>query len=1046
MSKVLIGLGGTGCSVLKLFTERLKANTAKYSQISGNPDIALWSIDADDIEYTSGFDNIWIRTELSVPFAEKVENKEFKSSRYFQEWFDPEWRTSGHINSSESPGAGQIKMNGRFAFYNNINKIDTALNRLLGMRNISNTDRFFIVTSLFGGTGSGMFFDLIYLLQGKGIPATEIRSFILDPSTLEVIDPRKSNYYSWIAAYPSFVELDFWQSNNNKRNNALQYSMHYNDAIIVKSNKYLSKPMFLFGGKDEKGRSLKSSDSSFLFKNYQKYIADIIYEMTFSKPFKQHLGKNTIDNIAEELINDHSTMFASVGISYLKFPKEKISNYLQNYFLQNIIKPIFSNSIISEEVKSKKAVEEFLQKHRLLQNEFNQIISEVKQKNEYINWLNSISSSKDKIERATKGINLSRDPVNISDSNLEKILEKFVNDKINKTFKLTASDDKYLTYLELLTSQFIPELLEEDISLPDIISIVKMISLNIEKEIRKAKEMYGISSELESGNYDDRFRKSYKKLKSSKNTLFNKAFNQNKILTLKIFSNYLRLYESKLNLNVLLGIYETLIIQTNKVIIALEYLRDRMSEAIYIKTPESNHILRKSPFIFDKEKAGINVVHEIYIGDNEGILKSKVVQNLLNSIIQSGKNSKLPVFLKRFLSGSVSIDGFNEIFKVTIEKLNSEGAKGINDEIFRETIKENLTTALDGFVLKQIPNKVESIDFDEVLNWQFREIYNTMKNLKENYKHNAESFNIARGQFTAMFGEDAQKLIDALDNKNTRVNEWIKDAITTFIRNLALNEVDPLWLPKGGDEPEWKDQIKVHIPQKSKLKIKTTATDVFEVDFTDDNDRIAILKFSHTMPLSSLDFITDDLRLLYDNHKKVKLKSGGEKINPVHTDYRFYNMYSWDLFKSLSEMDTSLLTIEFALSFIISKDHSTICERKKNGFYYNPSSKIPQKQIKLGSSYHKSFVKLLGENELSNDLVYQVRDNLKKEIYTIDNNLERANFAKELVAKTIKNLEGFKPPKVKNSEGYELWELTNKNLKEYYQQLNDNNYLQLLNL
>lgn len=1050
MSTVLIGLGGTGCNVLNFFAERIKSNTAKYSQLVDNPNIALWSIDADDIEYTSGFDHIWVRTEVSVPFAEKVENKEFNSSHHFQEWFDPDWRTSGHINSPESPGAGQIKMNGRFAFYNNVNKIRTALDRLLGLRNISNTDRFVIVTSLFGGTGSGMFFDLNYLLQSVGIPATEIRSFILDPSALEVIDPRKSNYYSWIAAYPSFVELDFWQSNSKKRNNALQYSMHYNDAIIVKSDKYLSKPMFLFGGKDEKGRSLKSSDSSFLFKNYQKYIADIIYEMTFSKPFKAHFGKNTIDNIAEKLINDHSSMFASVGISYLKFPKEKISNYLQNHFLQNIIKPIFSNSIISEEQKSEKAIDGFLKKHRLLQNEFNQIISEVKQQREYSEWLNTKSSSKEKIEKAAKSVNLSRNPVNIYDSLLEKVLERFVSDKINKTFKLPGADEKYLSYSELLISQFIPSLLEDNISLPDIISIVRIISLNIEKEIRKAKEIYGNSSELESENYDDRFRKSYKKLRSSKNTLFNKTFNQNKTLTLKIFSNYLRLYDSKLNINVLLGVYETILLQTNQVIVALEYLRERMNEAIYIKTPEKNHILRKSPFIFDKEKAGVNVVHEIHIGDNEGILKSKLVQDLLNSIMHSNGNEKdnstLPVFLRRFIDGSINIKGFNEIFKLTIKKLTNEGVKGINDQIFLETIKEELSSALDAFVIKQIPNKVEAIDFAEVLQWQFREIYNSMKDLKENYRHNAESFNVAMGQFTAMFGKDAQKLIDALDNRNTRINNWIKDAISIFISNLALNEVDPLWLPRAGEKPEWKDQIKVHIPKMSGLNIKTTSKDVFEVDETDDNDRIAILKFSHTMPLSSLDFITDDLRLLYENHKKVKLESGGEKINPVHTDYRFYNIYSWDLFKSLSEMDTSLLTIEFALSFIIKKDQNTICERKKNGYYYNPSTKFPKKQIKLASSYHKSFVKLLGNNELSNDLVYQVKDNLKKDIYTIDNNLERANFAKEIIKKALKNLEGFKPPKVQNSEAYELWELTTKNLKETYQQLNDNNYLQLLNL
>jgi len=201
------------------------------------------------------------------------------------------------------------------------------------------------------------------------------------------------------------------------------------------------------------------------------------------------------------------------------------------------------------------------------------------------------------------------------------------------------------------------------------------------------------------------------------------------------------------------------------------------------------------------------------------------------------------------------------------------------------------------------------------------------------------------------------------------------------------------------------------------------------------------------MPLSELNFVSDDLVLLYENHKKAKLGPEGSKINPVHSDFRFYNQYSWDLFKSQSEMQTSLFTVEFSLGFVISNNGQSVIARNKTGYFYNPSDKYPgKKKIKLGTSYHKSFMNMLGDRKISDDLIYQIRENLNKQIYSFSSDIEKSEFIKNLLNKAVQNIETLQPPKVLNSDAYELWEMTHKTLREIFEQINETNYLKLLNI
>ena len=91
-------------------------------------------------------------------------------------------------------------------------------------------------------------------------------------------------------------------------------------------------------------------------------------------------------------------------------------------------------------------------------------------------------------------------------------------------------------------------------------------------------------------------------------------------------------------------------------------------------------------------------------------------------------------------------------------------------------------------------------------------------------------------------------------------------------------------------------------------------------------------------------------------------------------------------------------------------------------------------------------MKIQDNRKLSSDLINQIHSTLKKNVYSYISEIEKSNYVKNVLAKSLENINELKPPQIENSEVYELWELTNKNLKEIFEQINETNYMKLLNL
>lgn len=171
-----IGLGGTGMSAI-LNTKKMFVET--YGEVP--PMIQFLGIDTDRAAYDKKLmmkDGRVVALETHEQMAIYVEDPRplYRNNPEYLSWFPGE-RNSRALNSMKN-GAGQVRSNGRFAFWCNHKDIQTAINAKFDeMRKMENVDNgryasahdaipeVHIIFSLCGGTGCGTFINVAYLIR-----------------------------------------------------------------------------------------------------------------------------------------------------------------------------------------------------------------------------------------------------------------------------------------------------------------------------------------------------------------------------------------------------------------------------------------------------------------------------------------------------------------------------------------------------------------------------------------------------------------------------------------------------------------------------------------------------------------------------------------------------------------------------------------------------------------------------------------------------------------------------------------------------------------
>lgn len=234
---IFIGLGGTGMKTILKTKSVMMDNYGQNGELP--PMFSFLGIDTDAVEYSKTtkskeVENIGFseREKLSISVADPVDYFEYKRKEY-------KWMPHQNIAAIKTldRGAGQVRSNGRLAFMYNLNNLHDGLRRAIsdacnaegytakwsnyeavesGIPGKTKID-VHVVFSLCGGTGSGTFLDIAYLLrelENESNVIMTLNGYAVMPGVFieEIPDPTEKARVK-PNAYGALRELDYLMSN-----------------------------------------------------------------------------------------------------------------------------------------------------------------------------------------------------------------------------------------------------------------------------------------------------------------------------------------------------------------------------------------------------------------------------------------------------------------------------------------------------------------------------------------------------------------------------------------------------------------------------------------------------------------------------------------------------------------------------------------------------------------------------------------------------------------------------------------------------------------
>lgn len=331
---VVIGLGGTGHGVLLKLKKRFIEEFGKVPPI-----VEFLSIDTT------------VEAERQETLADKTPVElEANKERYLVQVEDPstllnpsnphilDWWTPGSTVSSIISGAQQIRQRGRLALFANYSEIRDRLARKLDkVRKVENIAKMkdddfrvserkgvnvFVVSSLAGGTGSGMFLDIAFILRNVN-PSSNISGVFVLPrvfSRLPGTDLIKANTYAALKEVEKFATI---------KDTDAPWPIHYGvDTIRIKRPPF--DMTYIIDSVNERERVIDE------VKTLNARVAEGLYILIGSEIGTGNT--NAIDNIKSHLasaglINGHSAGYCSFGVASCRW---KVKEFAAAYERQQI--------------------------------------------------------------------------------------------------------------------------------------------------------------------------------------------------------------------------------------------------------------------------------------------------------------------------------------------------------------------------------------------------------------------------------------------------------------------------------------------------------------------------------------------------------------------------------------------------------------------------------------------------------------------------------------------------------------------------------------
>jgi hypothetical protein len=363
---LLIGLGGTGQNVLVQLKARFIRN---YGQVPPAVEFLCFDTDQTAIQTQVEKQVVFLtsETELVNIGGVQISNIVTNLEKYpaIASWIaeDKERIPKGVITM----GARMVRPLGRLSLFWHVakiyNKILTAIQRLTSLKQGSEKRgiNVFVVSSVCGGTGSGMLLDIAYLTRAA-IEKTNndpdscyLNGVLALPSVFPTVDKNgiESN------AYACLRELDYFMEG--------KWQVDYGNPNIPNPIKDEHKPfniVYLVDSHNEQGQNLSG----------MLEIAPMVAEAIYLQMSSQvgNANNSTYDNIQSltNTIFNHGenrqvpTAYSSLGTASLVFPVSKIIEFCANRLGRDLISEhILKKEVLPADIDA--AVNDFLQSNQV---------------------------------------------------------------------------------------------------------------------------------------------------------------------------------------------------------------------------------------------------------------------------------------------------------------------------------------------------------------------------------------------------------------------------------------------------------------------------------------------------------------------------------------------------------------------------------------------------------------------------------------------------------------------------------------------------------
>lgn len=356
---LVVGLGGTGVEVVGRLKRRLRTHYRSHEKPADMIKFLLFDTvaitkqhDPDASQIFSESDEEYVN--LSTNFnAYAYLQQNYAKDKDLREWWDNRYSVSPQY---QEWGAKRVRQLGRLFLHHKHLQVESIIQKKVSdtctlyeelvrgqnLADVGSNFRIYIITSSCGGTGSGIFLDVLYkiwravLAQGR-IP--EIRAFMFLPgvfeqevrkSSLELVQAHRANAYAFLK------ELDYFLSPQSDISRfILDANTRDPSQVVAIPPGSLIKYSYLI---DRQLGNLGNLDKP---EDAYNLVADAMYQMIVTPvgQDEEGVGLTNIDSIVDptHLREGKRTAYSSLGLSRILFPRSTLQAQLTYSFLRDII-------------------------------------------------------------------------------------------------------------------------------------------------------------------------------------------------------------------------------------------------------------------------------------------------------------------------------------------------------------------------------------------------------------------------------------------------------------------------------------------------------------------------------------------------------------------------------------------------------------------------------------------------------------------------------------------------------------------------------------